>query len=267
MLFITKKCPNCQGYYDSTLEQCPFCHKSNELYQRQSVLKNVFFFNPTAQVGLFLGGFAYAGMLFLEIFLSLFFVGSKNELLTEIIILTLTYSLMFCGLLAIALTTRRKSFLKRYTRPVDYAFGSAYTAALIATSIIIGVIVSNFYKGGDNTNQATAVTLSHSYPILAGFILCVLGPICEEFTYRLGLYSLLRRVNVFLAMAVTVIVFALIHFDFAAKDMAGELWSLPSYLISGIILTIAYEHRGPACSMTAHIAYNTFAFIMILVGD
>ena len=68
-------------------------------------------------------------------------------------------------------------------------------------------------------------------------------------------------------MAVTVIVFALIHFDFAAKDMAGELWSLPSYLISGIILTIAYEHRGPACSMTAHIAYNTFAFIMILVGD
>ena len=68
-------------------------------------------------------------------------------------------------------------------------------------------------------------------------------------------------------MAVTVIVFAFIHFDFGADNMTSELWLLPSYIVSGIILTIAYEHRGPACSMTAHIAYNIFAFIMILLPE
>lgn len=265
MLLNSKKCPNCQTYYDSTLEKCPACHNNNELYQRRRVLNNVFFFHPAAQVGLFLGGFAYAGMLAAEV-ISVFFFGLiKDELFQQVLVLSFTYLLMLGGLLAIALTTRSQSFLKRYTRPVDYAFGAAYTAALIGASVMIGLIVSQFYKGGDNTNQSAAVTISHNYPILAGFILCLLGPICEEFTYRVGLYSLLRRVNVFLAMVVTVIVFALIHFDFTAKDMISELWSLPSYLVSGIILALAYEHRGPACSMTAHMAYNTFAFIMILL--
>ena len=265
MLLNSKKCPNCQAYYDPTLKQCPICHKDNELYYRRNVLNNVFFFHPIAQVGLFLGGFAYTGMLFLEVFASLF-LGFKDELLNQVLILFFTYLLMFGGLMVIAMSTRRQPFLKRYTRSLDYIFGAAYTIALIGASLIIGFIVSQFYKGGDNTNQAAAESISKNYPILAGFILCFFGPVCEEFTYRVGLYSLLRRVNVFLAMTVTVIVFTLIHFDFTAENMIGELWSLPSYITSGLILTLAYEHRGPACSMTAHIAYNTFAFIMILVG-
>ena len=266
MLLNNKNCPNCQAYYDPTLKQCPICHKGNELYYERRVLNNVFFFHPIAQVGLFLGGFAYAGMLFMEVLSSFFFGGFKDELLSKVLILTFTYVFMLCGLLAIAMTTRRQPFLKRYTRPLDYAFGVLYTVALIVAGLIIGAIVSFFYKGGDNNNQAAAVTISNNYPILAGLILCLLGPICEEFTYRVGLYSFLRRIHVVLAMAVTVIVFALIHFDFTATDMESELWSLPTYLVSGLILTLAYEHRGPACSMTAHVTYNIFAFIMILLG-
>jgi hypothetical protein len=46
----------------------------------------------------------------------------------------------------------------------------------------------------------------------------------------------------------------------------NELWSLPSYRISGFILTLAYEHRGPAWSMTAHVLYNIFAFLIMLAA-
>ena len=64
----------------------------------------------------------------------------------------------------------------------------------------------------------------------------------------------------------TVIVFAFIHFDFDAADMANELWAIPSYIVAGAVLTLAYEHRGPACSMTAHVLYNIFAFLTILAS-
>ena len=267
MFLNNKICSNCQGYYDATLEQCPYCHKDNELYQREGVLNNVFFFHPIAQIGLFLSGFAYVGMLFSEILGSMFFGTVVDELLRKVLILAFTYLLMFGALLTIALTTRRTSFLKRYTRPLDYAFGAVYAVALVLAGFIIGTIVSHFYKGDNNSNQAAAILISHNYPIIAGFILCLLGPICEEFTYRVGLYSFLRRINVFLAMCVTFTVFAFIHFDFTAKDIMSEVWSLPSYFASALILTLAYEHSGPACAMTAHIIYNTFAFITILVTE
>ena len=267
MLFINKKCSNCQGYYDSTLNECPHCHKDNELYQRRSVLNNVFFFHPYAQIGLFVCGFAYVGMLMTEILGNVFFGDVVDKLLSSAIILAFTYLMMFGGLMSIVLTTRRKEFFKRFTRPLDYAFGAAYAIGIIVAGIIVSIIVSQFYKGDENTNQAAAILISHNYPIIACLVLCFLGPICEELTYRVGLYSLLRRINVFLAMGVTVLVFTFIHFDFSAENMVGELWSIPSYLISAAILTIAYEHRGPACAITAHMAYNTFAFIMIMLPE
>lgn len=93
----------------------------------------------------------------------------------------------------------------------------------------------------------------------------VIGPICEEFTYRVGLYSIARRLNKYVAIAFSTIVFALIHFSFTSSDIVNELINLPSYLAGGIIFGIAYEHKGPACSMTAHICYNLFSLIVVLL--
>jgi membrane protease YdiL (CAAX protease family) len=56
-----------------------------------------------------------------------------------------------------------------------------------------------------------------------------------------------------------------LHSDHA-ENIVEELWSLPSYLVSGLLLTLAYELRGPACSMTAHACYNLIAIIMIMVA-
>lgn len=265
MLLNSKKCSNCEAYYDPTLEKCPECHKSNELYEQRAISNNVVFFHPAAQIGLFLCGFAYAGMLLAELLFSIFVIGVENKIYQSTILLLLVYLLMFGGLLTIAFTTRRKTFIKRFTRYQDYLFGGAYAMGLIFVGLIISFIMAIFQQEGNNTNQSAAIDIANNYPILAFFILCLLGPICEEMTYRVGLYSFFRRINKYLAMAITTIIFALIHFDFLASDMVNELLSLPSYLSAGLLLTIAYEHRGPACSMTAHILYNTFAFVLMIL--
>lgn len=265
MLFNSKKCPNCDTYYDPTLEQCPTCHKDNELYEQRTLSKNVVFFHPVAQIGLFLCGFAYGGMILAELLFTLCAFSFESSLLKTTLILLLTYLMMLGGVLSIAFLTRRKTFIKRYTRYQDYLFGGAYTLGLIFLGLIISFIMNIFQQTGNNTNQDAAIEIAKNYPIFGFIILCLLGPICEEMTYRVGLYSFFRRINKYVAMALTTIIFALIHFDFFAEDMITELISLPSYISAGLLLTIAYEHRGPACSMTAHILYNIFAFVLMIL--
>ena len=267
MLFRNKKCPNCETYYEPTLEKCPGCHKTNELYLNREITNKIVFMHPIAQIGMFLAGFALAGMLVGELIISNFVVLIPgDDVLKQTLLLLFTYLSMLGGLAAIVLTTRRKHFFSKYKRGLDYVYGIGYAITIVLVSMIIGAIITIFHTPADNNNQAAAVAVAKNYPIIAFFLLGFLGPICEELTYRVGLYSFFRRINKYLAFGVTIVVFALIHFDFGAEDIINELWSLPSYLISGFILTLAYDHRGPACSMTAHVLYNIFAFLMMLVA-
>ena len=269
MLINSKKCSNCDSYYDPTLNECPHCHKSNELYAERKVSDKIVFFDFRAQIGLFLVGFAYAGMLLAE-FIVAFFIGWLNidELFMKTLVLLFTYLMMLGGLAVIVLTTRREEFLSKYKRPLDYIYGVVYAITIVVVSMMLSSLISIFHTAEDNTNQEAAVSIAKNYPIIAFFIIGLLGPICEELTYRVGLYSFFRRINKYLAFAIAVVVFAFIHFDFTAfgtSKIVEELWALPSYLISGFILTLAYEHRGPACSMTAHVLYNLFAFSLMLL--
>lgn len=265
MLIKWKKCSNCDGYHDPTLEKCPHCHKHNELYLNREISNHVAFLHPIAQIGMFLAGFAYAGMLLAELFSGILFkTFITDDLLWKTLTISLTYLIMFVGLAMIIIGTRRDYFFKKYTRGLDYLYGLGYAITLVLASSILGALILIFHTPVDNANQSTAIEIANGYPILAFVVMGLLGPICEELTYRVGLYSFLRRINKWLALAVTALIFALIHFSFDG-DIIEELWSFPSYVLSGVILTLAYEHRGPACSMTAHIAYNIFAFALMFV--
>ena len=265
MFFKDIKCPNCGTYHDPTLNECQTCHKSNELFALNRLPKRAVFLHPIAQMGVFLVGFAYVGMLFAELFFS---ICLKNVPLKDadknILLLSLTYISMFAGIIVIPLLTRRKYFLSRYKNGIDYIYGIAYAATIVSVGTILGALIALIHESGNNVNQVAAESIVKNYPLISILVLGILGPICEEFTYRVGLYSFLRRINKYLAFAVTVVVFAFIHFDFTAKDLVNELWSLPSYLACGFILTLAYEHRGPACSMVAHVSYNIFACLLIM---
>ena len=305
MLIKWKKCPNCQGYHDPTLEKCPRCHKHNELYLDRKISNNIAFMHPAAQIGLFLAGFSFGGMFIAELIVALFLQGIADELLYKTMVISITYLLMFLGLSLIIIFTRRDYFFKKYKRAIDYIYGLGYAITIVLVSMIVASIINLFQPVTENANQEAAVAVTQNYPILAFFVLGIIGPICEELTYRVGLYSFLRRFNKYFAIAFSSIVFALIHFDltvsipltiillaFLFLDLPKsaivtvivlaivgfnihavfneasitELIAFPSYLVSGVILTLAYEHRGPACSMTAHIAYNIFALVLMLAS-
>lgn len=266
MLLFEKNCPNCDTYYDATLNECPNCHKSNELYAQRDVSSNIVYFHPLAQIGLFLGGFAYAGMLVCELIGSLFFSGIKDEKLLTAVVLFFAYLLMAGGLLSIAFFTRRKAFSKSFTRPLNYAYGAGFAGLLVLASLVVGMFISIFHTETINGNQANVEDMVNNYPILAGFIIMLLAPICEEMTYRVGLYSFLRRINFVAAFIVSTLVFAFIHFDFEAGNLINELWAMPSYIATGVLLTLAYELHGPACSITAHTIFNLIAFLTIVTN-
>ena len=265
MLLKNKKCHNCETYYDPTLEKCPGCHKHNELYLNRELNDKIAYMHPIAQIGLFLAGFSLVGMLIAELICALFIRQIADDGIKRVLLLLSTYLLMFAGLSAIVLTTRRKHFFKKYRNGLDYVYGIGYAITVILAASAVGALLSLFHTAADNNNQTAAIEIAKSYPLLAFFVIGFLGPICEELTYRVGLYSFFRRINKYLAFAITILVFALIHFDFMADDIINELWALPSYIISGFILTLAYEHRGPACSMTAHVVYNIIAFCLMLI--
>ena len=267
MLLFNTKCPNCETYYDSTLNECPHCHKSNQFQAERDISTNIVYFHPLAQAGLFLGGFAYAGMIICELIPLLFLGGVENGDLRKALIIFFAYLLMVGGLLSIALVTRSKPFLKSFTKPSAYAYGTLFAGLAILASLIISMIVSLFKVEDINNNQVVANNMVANYPILAFFIVCVFGPFAEEMTYRVGLQSFLRRINKYLAIIATTIVFAFIHFDFDASNMTAELIALPSYLTCGLILTLGYEFFGPACSITAHVLYNLTSFLMILMRN
>ena len=266
MLLNNKKCPNCASYYDPTLNECPNCHKTNELYEQRRIPDSIMFFHPAAQIGLFLAGFSYAGMLISEIIAAVCMSGIADKGLGNTLTMLFTYLMMLGALLTIAFTSRRKTFIKKFTRPLDYLYGLLYAIGIVISGLLIGIIVSFFYNE-TNSNQEIVESMIGNYPIFAIILICFLGPVCEELTYRVGLYSFLRRINKVLAIVVSTIVFAMIHYDFTAANYIAELWSLPSYLACGLILSLAYEHRGPACSIAAHMTYNAIALIIVIIGQ
>ena len=269
MLFKDINCPNCHTYHDPTLSKCPNCHKDNELFKLNRVPKRVAFLHPIAQVALFIIGFAYVGMLIAELFflIVLQVETGTGDVYKNVLLNLLTYLAMFAGLISVILFTRRSYFFSKFTNGVDYLYGLAYAITVIALCTVLNILLSFIGPAQDNANQSAAVIMINNYPLLTFFMIGFLGPVCEELTYRVGLYSFLRRINKWAALAITTVVFALIHFDFQATDIVVELWSLPTYLLSGAILTYAYEHRGPACSISAHMTYNIFAFLMIIVQN
>ena len=267
MLLFGRNCPNCHTYYDATLIECPNCHKNNELYARGEIANEIVFLHPAAQLGLFLGGFAYAGMIICEFIAAFFCLSVKDEILTNSLIVFFAYLLMCGGLLSIPLLTRRKTFFKKFTRPLDYAYGAGYAGLILVSELVITLFITIFNPNPFvNGNQQDVIKYITNYPILMFFALCLLGPICEEMTYRVGLHSFFRRINRALAFIVTAFIFAFVHFRFNYDNITGELLALPSYLMAGIILAFAYEHRGPACSITAHILFNLTAYLTILMA-
>ena len=262
MLFGEKNCTKCGSSYDVARDTCPTCNTPNK--KRRS-LRHILFVSPLKQLLFIFVGFV--GLrIFASIYCNLFLdkLFSENEVIYHTITNWVCYSFLLLGLFAITLKDF-KLFKRHFTKPLPYIIGFFCGIGLLILSTTYNNIAYLIYPHEVNANQTIANSMMSQFPLSSIIVIGIMGPICEEFTYRLGVYSFLRRINKFLAYAVTIIFFALIHIDFSFADVAAELISIPSYIMAGFVFCLIYEKFGLAGSMTAHITNNLVIVLLSIL--
>lgn len=177
----------------------------------------------------------------------------------------ITYSILFLAMMGFVFVDVPK-YIKQFKGWKPYVFGLAFAVGIIMFDIAYSNFVNLFYPINTSSNEASVRSVISLYPISSVFILGILGPLCEELAYRVGLFGLLRRVHRALAYTVTGLVFGLLHFDFTSPDLINELIFLPTYIMPGVILSLAYDLFGLPCSWFAHSLNNLFAIIMNILA-
>jgi membrane protease YdiL (CAAX protease family) len=178
-----------------------------------------------------------------------------------------TYFLIFSSLLALL----RHHYIDIFTSFLSiekFVKGFSYAFMVILINVLISLLYETFnLQPADNNNQSLITSLVLEAPILSFITFVFLGPIVEEFTYRLGLFSLLAEKNKYLAYVVTMFIFGFIHFDFSSLGTAGwmnELLNMPFYITAGLMFCFIYEKEDFAVVTYAHVFNNLISISSIL---
>lgn len=172
-----------------------------------------------------------------------------------------------------------KSVGKSFAGWKPYVFGLAGFGTIIVFELVYGQIMNVVAAAlgvtpGSNNNQNTLVALIGYAPALCLLFFGILGPFVEEFAYRVGLFGLGSRLGKPLGYIFTILVFALIHFDYqAAFDFVNqrpqailEWLNLPVYMFSGAAFCFLYDKVGFGASYFAHMLNNVFSISMNIIG-
>ena len=220
------------------------------------------------QLGLFATGsfgFSILGVI-ISLIISLFNTSSVSNILLNMILNTVVYALLFMILFAI-INVDIKKLLCSFKKWKPYVAAVLCFLSIILFGMIYSMILqlAGVQISGNGNQQAIDVT-SESYPLTALIIFGFIGPICEELTYRVGLFSFSKRISKWLAYPLTILVFALIHFNFSASSLVNELYNLPYYIIAAFALTFTYDKFGFAGSITAHVLNNIISLLPVSVA-
>ena len=158
-------------------------------------------------------------------------------------------------------------FLKSFKGWKPYVAAAIGFSAILVFNITYNGILSGLnITVSDNANESSLNTMVTDFPFTSLLIFAIIGPLVEEITYRVGLFSLLKRVHVILAYAVTIIVFTLIHFDFTSTTMVNELLNIPFYAFAAGTFCFLYHKFGFASSAAAHITNNVFSILATILS-
>ena len=266
MLFKKQICQKCGQEYDELVDNCPNCKEENPLNLDLRNKYPMVYLSFYRQIGLFvlgLFGFAVFNILFALLFNSIY---KENQALGSMLINMCSYILFLIFVIAI-IFPYFASILKRLQGYRPYVFGVIGGVILTGGSTLISVIISLIYPSiGQGGNQSGIIALTNAYPVFSMLIFGIVGPICEEFAYRVGLFSFLRRINRWVAYIATALIFALIHFDYTSSDLLSEFLLMFNYIWAGVAFSVIYEFGGVGASMTAHILNNVFSLILITIG-
>ena len=273
MLFRRKNCTQCGSSYDVVRETCPACHTRDEHYEELGIPKNIIWLPIYKQLLIFFVG--WLGLQIVgEVFALLIYNYISDETLYLMLVNLVRY-IIIGGALACILIGNYKDFKKGFTRWWAYLIGIGGVSALLGFSMFYNGIMQIIYPTGPNANQTAINSLLGSYPLFCILVLGILGPVVEELTYRIGLFSFLMRTKRWIVYLVTIVIFALIHFDFMSiipavrgdpSDLIKELINLPSYLFAGGVLCVLYDTVGFSASLVAHIGNNLYSIIVSILA-
>lgn len=162
----------------------------------------------------------------------------------------------------------KNKFIRQFKVGKNYYLGIIFGVCLIGLNFLLSLFSTYVLKATDNDNQQGLILMVQSYPFLSVLILGFIGPICEELTYRVGLFNVISKKKRWVGYVVGMLIFGLIHFDFTAgspEAYLNELKNIPTYIIAGAYLCYSYEKSSYIGSSIAHIMNNLFSVISILI--
>ena len=278
MLFGKKKCPQCGSEIDKGEYTCPACRHSFEGTMHQNAMTWIAW---PRQLGVFLIG--SSGLTIAALILTLIFrlFSWESETIESLWINFGAYLLVLGGGASL-LYCYWKGLLKSFKRWLPYLLGLAGFVAIIFFNIVYNAIVNLIRPIESNANEELVDSYILMAPVVSFFIIVLMGPIAEELTYRVGLFSLLSRIHVAVGYVLTGLIFAFIHFDWSLfvnflireidyaqflSNLVNELLNIPLYIFAGLTFCFLYHKWGLAASLTAHITNNLFSYIFILLGS
>ncbi len=177
----------------------------------------------------------------------------------------LTYIVLLVALVAIFVVDLPR-LLSEFKKLRNYFYGLIMGLALIGITAAYTNFVNLFYEYEVSDNETTLRSIISLYPALSLIVMGIVGPICEELTYRVGLFGLVKKYNIVLAYVLSTIIFAFAHFGFTSKTIVNELVNLPVYVFSGLILTFTYHKYGFVGSMIAHMTNNLTTVTIVVIS-
>lgn len=211
-----------------------------------------------------------------SLILSLFYPSSEemtplqNVTLTGYVNFT-SYAIIFISLLAVLGLPIIKKILSQFTNLEKIGKGFMYGGILLVSSIAYNMIVLIIYpQFSSNQNQNLVVEMIRTMPVISFFSVVLFAPITEEITYRLCLTGTLAKRSKMFAIITSSVIFGLIHSAFIdlsfinmnQQELINEIIALPSYIISGVIMALAYTKEDSiATSIVAHATNNFIAFL------
>ena len=269
MYFKKRQCPNCETKYDEMSDYCPHCMARNDENLEFKKRHAMSFLPWGRELALFLTG--WIGLLGLQVIMTLFIplFGSIDKVTSSMLINSLSYASLFLILFAIGTIPTWayvRDIFSKFKIGWAYLFGAVGFIVLASMSFFSSFIIQLVRPGaGEGGNQTAIVELVKNFPLISIFIIGIIGPICEELTYRVGLFTLLRRVHPALAYIVTALLFGLIHFDYGSQDLVLEFLYLPNYIFAGVCFSFLYEKKGFATSTFAHVLNNLLSVCLIIL--
>lgn len=173
------------------------------------------------------------------------------------------HSFAYLGLFAILLLISSfdlKKLLKSFTDYKAYLAGILCWGAIFGFNLLYSLLIAGLKVPlEENANQSAINTISYAYPFASIMIFGIIAPVCEELTYRVGLFSFFRRRSRLFGYVVGALIFAFVHFNFditSTASLINELLNLPFYLFAGFAFAFTFDHFGFAGSLTAHMVNN-----------